>query len=60
MIVRSDIYQAFQDLRAAKSIIDVNAIKRKYLGDREKESTILDAFDYHKKIANTTLSKGSL
>lgn len=60
MIVRSDIYQAFQDLRAAKSIIDVNAIKRKYLGDEEKESTILDAFDYHKKIATTTLSKGSL
>lgn len=47
--VRSELFQAYQDLRVEKVLITSEAIKSKFLGEDQNRHTVLEMFEYHNK-----------
>ena len=45
--VKSELFQAFQDLRAEKELITAEAIKARYLGEDNVYHSMLEMFKYH-------------
>ncbi|WP_152287537.1 site-specific integrase [Flavicella marina] len=47
--VKSELFQAYQELRSEKELITAEAIKARFLGEEEQKYTLLEMFDYHNK-----------
>lgn len=49
--VRAKIYESFEDLLSENKLITTQLIKSGFLGDDESNKTLLELFEYHKKVS---------
>jgi integrase/recombinase XerD len=53
--VKSELFQAYQDLRVEKVLIISDAIKSKFLGEDQNRHTMLEMFEFYNKKMNSKL-----
>jgi integrase/recombinase XerD len=58
-LVRNQIYDCYQQLQQQKKSITADTIKKKYLGQDEKEHTVISTFEYHNSRMHTEMDPGS-
>lgn len=45
--VKSELFQAYQELRSEHELITAETIKARYLGEDQQQYTLIDMFEYH-------------
>jgi hypothetical protein len=58
--LRSEIFEAYDQLRKENKLLTAEAIKARFLHQDKSEYTLIQAVEYHYKLAQSTLRPGTL